>query len=526
MENNINAMHPNEQLANFKKAIAAMIATNDGAYNTRWNKQGATQYRNYTKEEIEKIIENGSISEKQTLSRNFFNTNGMYQRLIVHYATLLKYAGLLIPNPAPGKNLSQDNISKRYYSALDFVEKVNLPMFFSACAVKAYRDGCYYGIITKLDKSTFSVLDLPVQYCVSNFKDQFGNDIIEFNLAYFNTITNEKDREAALNTYPKVISSAYRKYNKGKRGPWFMIPSEVGICFPTFNGLPSFLSVIPGTIDYKEAVRREAERQEEEIKKIIVQKIPHNNTTNELLFEPDEAEEIHLGTVGMMRGEKNVRVLTTYTDVDAIVSKTSTDSLSNTLENMINQVYLEAGASNQFFSAIGSASTDGSITNDLAFAMILANKFSVFVTNIINSLYANGNVNFRYKILPISWYNQTDYISDSFKLAGSGYSWLLPAMAMDLSQRDIVNIKDLENDLLNLKDKFIPLGSIYTNSAEGGDGSENGENGEGNTKTKTEAKTEEQIQASEPGRPTKTTEQKKESTQKKDKSLDKTGGSK
>lgn len=523
MENNINAMHPNEQLANFKKAIAAMIATNDGAYNTRWNKQGATQYRNYTKEEIEKIIENGSISEKQTLSRNFFNTNGMYQRLIVHYATLLKYAGLLIPNPAPGKNLSQDNISKRYYSALDFVEKVNLPMFFSTCAVKAYRDGCYYGIITKLDKSTFSVLDLPVQYCVSNFKDQFGNDIIEFNLTYFNTITNEKDREAALNTYPKVISSAYRKYDKGKRGPWFMIPSEVGICFPTFNGLPSFLSVIPGTIDYKEAVRREAERQEEEIKKIIVQKIPHNNTTNELLFEPDEAEEIHLGTVGMMRGEKNVRVLTTYTDVDAIVSKTSTDSLSNTLENMINQVYLEAGASNQFFSAIGSASTDGSITNDLAFAMILANKFSAFITNIINSLYANGNVNFRYKILPISWYNQTDYISDSFKLAGSGYSWLLPAMAMDLSQRDIVNIKDLENDLLSLKDKFIPLGSIYTNSAEGGDGSENNE---GNTETKTKAKTEEQIQASEPGRPTKTTEQKKESTQKKDKSLDKTGGSK
>ena len=510
MENNINAMHPNEQLANFKKAIAAMIATNDGAYNTRWNKQGATQYRNYTKEEIEKIIENGSISEKQSLSRNFFNTNGMYQRLIVHYATLLKYAGLLIPNPAPGKNLSQDNISKRYYSALDFVEKVNLPMFFSACAVKAYRDGCYYGIITKLDKSTFSVLDLPVQYCVSNFKDQFGNDIIEFNLAYFNTITNEKDREAALNTYPKVISSAYRKYNKGKRGPWFMIPSEVGICFPTFNGLPSFLSVIPGTIDYKEAVRREAERQEEEIKKIIVQKIPHNTSTNELLFEPDEAEEIHSGTVGMMKGEKNLRVLTTYADVDAIVSKTSADTNSNTLENMINSIYLEAGVSNQMFSAIGSNTTDASNKNDLAFAMVLARKFSIFVTNIVNSLYANGNISFKYTILPVSWQNQSEYISDSFKLAGSGYSWLLPALAMDLSQRDIVNIKDLENDVLGLKDKLMPLSSAYTQSAAGQPGKN----------------PEEAIEDSKPGQPTKSVDEKKESTTQKDKSLDKVGGSK
>jgi hypothetical protein len=33
---------------------------------------------------------------------------------------------------------------------------------------------------------------------------------------------------------------------------------------------------------------------------------------------------------------------------------------------------------------------------------------------------------------------------------------------MDLSQRDIVNIKDLENDVLGLKDKLMPLGSAYT----------------------------------------------------------------
>ena len=513
MENNINAKSPAEQHAVFKKAIDQMIATNDRAYNSRWNKQGLQHKTNYSKAEIEKIIENGSLTEKQTLSRFFFNKDGVYKRLIVHYATLLKYAGLLIPNPAPGKNLSQENISKRYYNALDFVEKIDLVGFFANCAIKAYRDGCYYGVITKLDKTAFSVLDLPVAYCVSNFKDQFGNDIIEFNLGYFNTISSEQDREAALNTYPKVISSAYRKYSKGKRGAWLMIPSDIGICFPTFNGLPTFLSVILSTAEYKEAVQREVEKQREEIKKIIVQKIPHNNTTNELLFEPDEAEEIHLGTVGMMKGEENIRVLTTYADVDSIVSKTSSDALSNVLENMINQIYLEAGTSNQFFSAIGSATTDGSITNDLAFVMILANKFASFVTNMINYLYANGNISFKYKILPVTWHNQSEYITNSFKLAGSGYSWLLPAIAMDMSQKDIINVKDLENDLLKLKDKFIPLSSIYTASSEkqSGDNSSK-ENKEINEEGK-------------PGRPEKPVEQKEEATQKKDRSLDKTGGS-
>jgi hypothetical protein len=81
------------------------------------------------------------------------------------------------------------------------------------------------------------------------------------------------------------------------------------------------LSVIPATIDYDEAVVTERERDLEEIRKIIVQKIPHL-TDGRLLFEPDEALEIHNGTVGMLRGNKNLSVMTTYADVEAIASKT------------------------------------------------------------------------------------------------------------------------------------------------------------------------------------------------------------
>ena len=41
---------------------------------------------------------------------------------------------------------------------------------------------------------------------------------------------------------------------------------------------------------------------------------------------------------------------------------------------------------------------------------------------------------------------------------------MLPAVAMGLSQREIVNIKDLENDVLNLQGKLVPLSSAYTQS--------------------------------------------------------------
>jgi len=64
------------------------------------------------------------------------------------------------------------------------------------------------------------------------------------------------------------------------------------------------------------------------------------------LFEPEEAEVIHKGTVGMLKQNKNVSVLTTYADVDAIVSKTTSEAVSNNLEKMVQNIYNEGGVSN------------------------------------------------------------------------------------------------------------------------------------------------------------------------------------
>jgi hypothetical protein len=58
-------------------------------------------------------------------------------------------------------------------------------------------------------------------------------------------------------------------------------------------------------------------------------------TDGGLLFEPEEAKIIHEGTVKMMKGNKNVSVLTTYADVDSVVSKTTNENTNNVLEKNI-----------------------------------------------------------------------------------------------------------------------------------------------------------------------------------------------
>jgi len=94
--------------------------------------------------------------------------------------------------------------------------------------------------------------------------------------------------------------------------------------------------------------------------------------------------------------------------------------------------------------------------------MILGNKYSRFLTFILNSLFANSNITFRYRVLAVSYYDTSEFITDSFKLAQSGYSYLLPALGVGITQRDLLNLKDLENEGLKLMDKLIPLSSAYT----------------------------------------------------------------
>ena len=135
--------------------------------------------------------------------------------------------------------------------------------------------------------------------------------------------------------------------------------------------------------------------------------------------------------------------------------------------------------------------------------MYLAHKFERFITNTLNAKFANGNINFKYVILPVSEHNEQKYIDTAFKLASSGYSFILPALAQGFTQRDFINLKDLENDVLKLGEKMKPLSSAFTQGAADGETPEGNEEG---------------------GRPKKEQEEKTEETQAKEKSLDKTAG--
>lgn len=220
----------------------------------------------------------------------------------------------------------------------------------------------------------------------------------------------------------------------------------------------------------------------------------------------------------MLKGNKNISVMTTYADVDAIASKTQAEGTTTTLDKMEKNIYAQAGVSGEVFTSSGSSTMDASLRNDMAFMMVLANKFSAYITNLLNRKFSNSNISFKYTILPVTYHNYDKFVDTSFKLVGSGYSFLMPAVALGLSQKDLGNLKDLENNVLKLGEKLIPPTTSYTqtSSEKDGDGTSSGDDADEEGKTGEPVKTD----IDEGGRPKKEDGQKADTTLKKEKSLD------
>lgn len=440
-----------------------MISTSKEALQKTDQKFSRTRDYSYSKEEIERIVQKGNPIERAALSEFFFATNGLYKRIILHYATFLTYSWILVPYPKDkfGKgDITEKRTAAQYYSAADFCATFQIDRKCALFAKDVLVKGAYYGLIHD-NGDTVVIQDLPFDYCRSRFKNSQDVDIVEFSMAFFDTIRDEELRKEILETYPKVVQKAYRKY-KFHNGPkWIFLPAEIGIYFCYFEERPFFMDLIPLLDDLDDYKDIDKQRNLQSLKRILVQQIPIDGM--QLVFEPDEGEGMHEGAIEMLADNTDIDVLTTYCKAD-LLDMSSDDDEKTEIEDIQNLIYSSAGLSKELFFATTEAGLNYSINNDLAMVMILGQRFAHFFTALLNYKFENKKVKFKLLILPISYYNSDDYNSRAKELAAFGYPFLTPILSTGLDQTNLAALKDLENDLLNLDRVLKPLQSAYTQS--------------------------------------------------------------
>lgn len=450
----------------FKKSVDNMIATSDSSYANDSSFKRVSDLITYSKEEAEQIIANGNPEELRNLSISFFYSSGFYRRFMLYYATFLKYTPLIIPHMiSNNKSIADNKYSKRYFESLEFLNALNFEKLCQNFTLKTMTEGAYYGIFRDYGTDGVGIQDLPFNYCRTRFKTPDGIDIVEINLTYFDKIREKKKRDECLANFPSDVKKAYNSYKNKNTSKWYMLDPGIGIHFCLYEERPFMLNVIPAIIDFNEYKKIEKDKDTQELKKILVQEMPVTGD-GELVFDPEEVQEMHRGIVGMLKKNKDIDVLTSFGKVNLENMQDTRGVITNNLEKIEKTIYSEAGISKQVFAADGNLSLEKSIQNDMALMMYLANSYSIWLSYILNKKYGDNKIRFTAKILPVSYYNNEEYISKTLDMAQYGYSFLVPSVALGLNQSEVTDIKKLEIDLLKLNVELIPLQSSHTQSGE------------------------------------------------------------
>lgn len=467
----------------FKKAVNDIAAESLTTYFAKFNKNRYSSTERKTPEEIDKILATGNEVELRDLSRQYWVLSGLYKRILTYISEMLTYDILVTPKLKSSKS-KKDVVLRSLNDTCDFLDSLTLEKELARIMLVILQDGVYYGFFKECDNGKMIFQDLNPKYCRTRYKSSNGLAVLEFDLTYFLQL---KGREATTNVnelelYPPYVQQAYRKYfdkqtrisnnkkyfidsqNKLEEGRWLMIPDYLGIAFYFVDTKPYFASTIKAVEELNDYKGLEKSLDEQDLKKILLQKIPMNKDTGELLFTLDEALELHKATLTMMKNNADVDVLTSFADTEMLDIQDSAQANRDNLEKMERSTYNEAGVSKNLFDTDSSMALEYSLTNDMSLALNIAKIFESFLNYQINKNFANKNVFFEVTILPITHYNREKMFDLYLKGAQYGYSKLLAGVAAGIKQSNLLNLVTLENDYLELSSKMIPLQSSHTTS--------------------------------------------------------------
>lgn len=412
-----------------------------------------------------KAIDRYDLRAMREISDFFYKTSGIYSRILRYMAFMYRYDWFLTPY-VNDENMKDTKILDGFHKSLTALNNFGVKKKLGDIALKVLRNGAYYGY--KIEQNSSVVLqELDPNYCRSRF---FYGDkpAVEFNMKYFDErFSDTTQKMKVLKMYPSEFSKGYSLYKQGKLPPdfpgdengWYLLDPNMTVKFTaTGEDYPMFISVIPLILDLDEAQALDRKKTMQRLLKIIIQKMPMDKN-GELIFDVDEAQQLHNNAVQMLGKAIGVDVLTTFADVDVadLTDSASVSAQTDDLQKVERQLYNEAGVSQMQFNTDGNIALEKSILNDAATMYNLLLQFEGFLNELISKYNTSPKkVEYKVQLLTTTIYNYQELAKMYKEQTQLGYSKMLPQIALGQSQSSILANAYFENNVLDLVNVFIP----------------------------------------------------------------------
>ena len=467
-----------ENIANYNKIKVGVKTLDDAVFNLGdLIKNGNRNLAN--KGLIMKALADNDIETLRQVSNYFYKTNGIYQKACNYFAFLYRYDWYVVPEilEEDKEKAKPEKVLLDFSKILNYLDNSHIKQLCGEIALEVIKSGAYYGYIVP-SESGLVLQQLPIAYCRSRYK--IGTSpAVEFNMKYFDDAFKDINyRMRILNLFPKEFAKGYMMYKQhklqpdfqGDQGCWYLLDPEATVKFTFYNGqydIPIFTNAIPAIIDLDQAQDLDRRKQMQKLLKILVQKLPRDKN-GDLIFDVEEAEDLHNNAVQMLKRAVGVDVLTTFADVESLdMSDKNTTTTTDDLAKVERAVFNSLGFSQNMFNTDGNLSLQKSIQQDESSVRNLLLQFHVFFDKIVAKRNTQKKkYNFHLYMLETTQYNYQDLSKMYKEQVQLGYSKMLPQIALGHSQSSIVNTAYFENEILKLHEIMIPNLMSSTMSSE------------------------------------------------------------
>ena len=418
----------------------------------------------FDKRAVLKALAEKDLPTLRAISDYFYSVSGIYFRTCNYMAELFRYDWYL--STQVNDETAKEKICKEFFKTLDLLDNTRIKKLCGDIALEVIKKGCFYGYVIETDNGIV-VQDLPQNYCRSRFKIN-GMPVVEFNMRFFDVqFPNPNTKIKILKAFPEEFRKGYIMYKEhklpadnlvDKYGSWYALDPEMCVKFNINNSdIPLFVSAIPALIDLDAAQDLDRRRQMQQLIKLLIQKLP-TDKNGDLIFDIDEAKDIHNTAVNMLQHTVGVDILTTFADIDAVnLSDKNTTATQDELEKVERTVFNALGISKNLLNADGNISMEKSVLDDESLMRNLVLQFEIFFDRIVvkrNSHPKKYKLHFH--MLETTQYNYKEMAGLYKEQTAMGFSKMLPQIALGQSQSFILNSMYFENKVLELSTIMIP----------------------------------------------------------------------
>lgn len=425
--------------------------------------RGSPNFYRYNKDQIAAFLRNPYKSQKslREAAIYLYGASAHFRRLIQYFVGLSDLAYVVAPYRIDTKTAKPTTIGRQYKRTLNLLSSMDIKTQFPKILTVCLREDIFYGTMW-ITNDSITIQQLPSDYCdIAVIENNVLN--VSFDFTYFDMYPQY------LDLYPEEFRRKYELYKRDithMRYQELDAPNSFAVkCNNDIltYAIPPFAGMFREVFDLEDYKNLKLARTELENYAMLVMHL--GSTNGEWDIDYDKAVDFYHNLDSVL--PEQVGSVMSPMDITKISFDRSGDADDDSISQAEQNLYSAAGVSSLLFNNVRASAN----------ALLLAIKVDQALTfGIVKSLegvvnrfirqYPYGK-NFKVTFLDVSPFNRKEAGDQYLKACTYGIPMIsYYAASQGLLQNELDSMNFLENDVLDFNERFKPLHSSATQSAD------------------------------------------------------------